>query len=146
MHGLDPVLIHPSLLVATTVQLSTPDCNSAFNSSFCGSRQVHTRGCLIGAQPAFVFFFCFFMWWCTNACPFCSCTESEPRDAGTDQKSSGIIRLHTIKQIIDRVRQTHAVVEKRRRYRQIFLGFNVTMKRYTSVSGSHVKLAAALLC
>lgn len=30
-------------------------------------------------------------------------TESEPRDAGTDQRSSGIIRLHTIKQIIDRV-------------------------------------------
>lgn len=29
--------------------------------------------------------------------------ESEPRDAGTDQRSSGIIRLHTIKQIIDRV-------------------------------------------
>lgn len=34
------------------------------------------------------------------------CTESEPRDAGTDQKSSGIIRLHTIKQIIDRVRES----------------------------------------
>lgn len=33
------------------------------------------------------------------------CIESEPRDAGTDQKSSGIIRLHTIKQIIDRVRE-----------------------------------------
>lgn len=30
-------------------------------------------------------------------------TESEPRDAGTDQRSSGIIRLHTIKQIIDQV-------------------------------------------
>lgn len=29
--------------------------------------------------------------------------ESEPRDAGTDQRSSGIIRLHTIKQIIDQV-------------------------------------------
>lgn len=29
--------------------------------------------------------------------------ESEPRDAGTDQRSSGIIRLHTIKQIIDKV-------------------------------------------
>ncbi|CAB1331863.1 unnamed protein product, partial [Coregonus sp. 'balchen'] len=28
--------------------------------------------------------------------------KSEPRDAGTDQRSSGIIRLHTIKQIIDR--------------------------------------------
>ncbi|TST35113.1 Tight junction protein ZO-1 [Bagarius yarrelli] len=28
--------------------------------------------------------------------------ESEPRDAGTDQHRSGIIRLHTIKQIIDR--------------------------------------------
>lgn len=33
-----------------------------------------------------------------------SCVENEPRDAGTDQRSSGIIRLHTIKQIIDRVR------------------------------------------
>lgn len=32
--------------------------------------------------------------------------ESEPRDAGTDQRSSGIIRLHTIKQIIDRVSVT----------------------------------------
>jgi len=32
-----------------------------------------------------------------------SLPESEPRDAGTDQRSSGIIRLHTIKQIIDRV-------------------------------------------
>ena len=30
-------------------------------------------------------------------------SESEPRDAGKDQRSSGIIRLHTIKQIIDRV-------------------------------------------
>ncbi|XP_068170598.1 tight junction protein ZO-1 isoform X3 [Antennarius striatus] len=34
---------------------------------------------------------------------------SEPRDAGTDQKSSGIIRLHTIKQIIDR--DKHAVLD-----------------------------------
>lgn len=34
---------------------------------------------------------------------FSSPPESEPRDAGTDQRSSGIIRLHTIKQIIDRV-------------------------------------------
>lgn len=33
----------------------------------------------------------------------CPLPESEPRDAGTDQRSSGIIRLHTIKQIIDRV-------------------------------------------
>ncbi|XP_075883430.1 tight junction protein 1 isoform X5 [Nelusetta ayraudi] len=35
--------------------------------------------------------------------------ESEPRDAGTDQRSSGIIRLHTIKQIIDR--DKHAVLD-----------------------------------
>uniref|UniRef100_A0A673D0M7 Zona occludens protein 1 n=1 Tax=Sphaeramia orbicularis TaxID=375764 RepID=A0A673D0M7_9TELE len=35
--------------------------------------------------------------------------KSEPRDAGTDQKSSGIIRLHTIKQIIDR--DKHAVLD-----------------------------------
>ncbi|KAM8894449.1 tight junction protein 1 isoform 6-T6 [Spinachia spinachia] len=35
--------------------------------------------------------------------------RSEPRDAGTDQKSSGIIRLHTIKQIIDR--DKHAVLD-----------------------------------
>ncbi|XP_056268707.1 tight junction protein ZO-1 [Pseudoliparis swirei] len=34
---------------------------------------------------------------------------SEPRDAGTNQKSSGIIRLHTIKQIIDR--DKHAVLD-----------------------------------
>lgn len=35
--------------------------------------------------------------------PLTGFPESEPRDAGTDQRSSGIIRLHTIKQIIDRV-------------------------------------------
>ncbi|XP_042566719.1 tight junction protein ZO-1 isoform X4 [Clupea harengus] len=35
--------------------------------------------------------------------------NSEPRDAGTDQRSSGIIRLHTIKQIIDR--DKHAVLD-----------------------------------
>ncbi|XP_049573852.1 tight junction protein ZO-1 isoform X4 [Syngnathus scovelli] len=35
--------------------------------------------------------------------------KSEPRDAGTDHKSSGIIRLHTIKQIIDR--DKHAVLD-----------------------------------
>ncbi|XP_052399561.1 tight junction protein ZO-1 isoform X4 [Carassius gibelio] len=35
--------------------------------------------------------------------------KSEPRDAGTDQRSSGIIRLHTIKQIIDR--EKHAVLD-----------------------------------
>ncbi|XP_068437915.1 tight junction protein ZO-1 isoform X10 [Clinocottus analis] len=35
--------------------------------------------------------------------------RSEPRDAGTDQKNSGIIRLHTIKQIIDR--DKHAVLD-----------------------------------
>ncbi|XP_037545359.1 tight junction protein ZO-1 isoform X2 [Nematolebias whitei] len=35
--------------------------------------------------------------------------KSEPRDAGTDVKSSGIIRLHTIKQIIDR--DKHAVLD-----------------------------------
>uniref|UniRef100_A0A3Q3R4X8 Zona occludens protein 1 n=1 Tax=Monopterus albus TaxID=43700 RepID=A0A3Q3R4X8_MONAL len=35
--------------------------------------------------------------------------KSEPRDAGPDQKSSGIIRLHTIKQIIDR--DKHAVLD-----------------------------------
>ncbi|XP_066557366.1 tight junction protein ZO-1 isoform X3 [Amia ocellicauda] len=35
--------------------------------------------------------------------------KSEPRDAGSDQRSSGIIRLHTIKQIIDR--DKHAVLD-----------------------------------
>uniref|UniRef100_A0A4W5NPN1 Zona occludens protein 1 n=1 Tax=Hucho hucho TaxID=62062 RepID=A0A4W5NPN1_9TELE len=35
--------------------------------------------------------------------------KSEPKDAGKDQRSSGIIRLHTIKQIIDRDR--HAVLD-----------------------------------
>uniref|UniRef100_A0A3P9QHX4 Zona occludens protein 1 n=1 Tax=Poecilia reticulata TaxID=8081 RepID=A0A3P9QHX4_POERE len=35
--------------------------------------------------------------------------RSEPRDAGTNQKSSGIIRLHTIKQIIDK--DKHAVLD-----------------------------------
>ncbi|XP_023381793.1 tight junction protein ZO-1 [Pteropus vampyrus] len=35
--------------------------------------------------------------------------ESEPRDAGTDQRSSGIIRLHTIKQIIDQ--DKHALLD-----------------------------------
>ncbi|XP_051949768.1 tight junction protein ZO-1-like isoform X8 [Xyrauchen texanus] len=35
--------------------------------------------------------------------------KSEPRDAGTDQRSSGIIRLHTIKQIIDQ--DKHAVLD-----------------------------------
>lgn len=35
--------------------------------------------------------------------------RSEPRDAGTDQHSSGIIRLHTIKQVIDR--DKHAVLD-----------------------------------
>ncbi|XP_039522822.1 tight junction protein ZO-1 isoform X3 [Pimephales promelas] len=35
--------------------------------------------------------------------------KSEPRNAGTDQRSSGIIRLHTIKQIIDR--DKHAVLD-----------------------------------
>ncbi|KAL1007169.1 hypothetical protein UPYG_G00082940 [Umbra pygmaea] len=34
---------------------------------------------------------------------------TEPRDAGKDQRSSGIIRLHTIKQIIDR--DKHAVLD-----------------------------------
>lgn len=57
------------------------------------------QGCLIGAH-------------CDYCCrslvlilfPVCfSYVGSEPRDAGTDQKSSGIIRLHTIKQIIDQV-------------------------------------------
>uniref|UniRef100_A0A672JCK4 Zona occludens protein 1 n=1 Tax=Salarias fasciatus TaxID=181472 RepID=A0A672JCK4_SALFA len=40
---------------------------------------------------------------------FLFCCKSEPRDAGTDQRSSGIIRLHTIKQIIDR--DKHAVLD-----------------------------------
>ncbi|XP_039933589.1 tight junction protein ZO-1 isoform X11 [Hirundo rustica] len=35
--------------------------------------------------------------------------KSEPRDAGSDQRSSGIIRLHTIKQIIDR--DKHALLD-----------------------------------
>ncbi|XP_078541056.1 tight junction protein 1 isoform X5 [Lissotriton helveticus] len=35
--------------------------------------------------------------------------RNEPRDAGTDQRSSGIIRLHTIKQIIDR--DKHALLD-----------------------------------
>ncbi|XP_069758464.1 tight junction protein ZO-1 isoform X2 [Narcine bancroftii] len=35
--------------------------------------------------------------------------RSEPRDAGTDQRSSGIIRLHTIKELIDR--DKHAVLD-----------------------------------
>ncbi|XP_052457917.1 tight junction protein ZO-1 isoform X23 [Carassius gibelio] len=35
--------------------------------------------------------------------------KSEPKDAGTEQRSSGIIRLHTIKQIIDR--DKHAVLD-----------------------------------
>uniref|UniRef100_A0A8C5A469 Tight junction protein 1a n=1 Tax=Gadus morhua TaxID=8049 RepID=A0A8C5A469_GADMO len=35
--------------------------------------------------------------------------KSEPRDAGTETKNSGIIRLHTIKQIIDR--DKHAVLD-----------------------------------
>ncbi|XP_053573525.1 tight junction protein ZO-1 [Bombina bombina] len=35
--------------------------------------------------------------------------RSEPRDAGTDQRSLGIIRLHTIKQIIDR--DKHALLD-----------------------------------
>ncbi|KAJ8272254.1 hypothetical protein COCON_G00111130 [Conger conger] len=35
--------------------------------------------------------------------------KSEPRDAGSDQRGSGIIRLHTIKQIIDR--DKHAVLD-----------------------------------
>ncbi|XP_057203249.1 tight junction protein ZO-1 isoform X4 [Triplophysa rosa] len=35
--------------------------------------------------------------------------KSEPKDAGTDQRSSGIIRLHTIKEIIDR--DKHAVLD-----------------------------------
>nr|XP_043896343.1 tight junction protein ZO-1 isoform X6 [Solea senegalensis] len=35
--------------------------------------------------------------------------KSEPRDAGKDQKNSGIIRLHTIKQIIDQ--DKHAVLD-----------------------------------
>ncbi|CAB1322620.1 unnamed protein product, partial [Coregonus sp. 'balchen'] len=35
--------------------------------------------------------------------------KSEPRDAGKDQRSSGIIRLHTIKQIIDK--DKHAVLD-----------------------------------
>uniref|UniRef100_A0A8C1Y3I2 Zona occludens protein 1 n=1 Tax=Cyprinus carpio TaxID=7962 RepID=A0A8C1Y3I2_CYPCA len=43
-----------------------------------------------------------------SECPFVN-THSEPRDAGTDQRSSGIIRLHTIKQIIDR--DKHAVLD-----------------------------------
>ncbi|KAJ8247816.1 hypothetical protein GJAV_G00250840 [Gymnothorax javanicus] len=35
--------------------------------------------------------------------------KSEPRDAGSDQRGSGIIRLHTIKQIIDR--DKHALLD-----------------------------------
>ncbi|XP_059366648.1 tight junction protein ZO-1-like isoform X11 [Carassius carassius] len=44
-----------------------------------------------------------------SKCPFVSKDTSEPKDAGTDQRSSGIIRLHTIKQIIDR--DKHAVLD-----------------------------------
>lgn len=56
------------------------------------------------------------------------CAESEPRDAGTDQKSSGIIRLHTIKQIIDRVSEstfphTFKCTGKRRRYKHLLVDF-----------------------
>lgn len=40
--------------------------------------------------------------------------ESEPRDAGTDQRSSGIIRLHTIKQIIDRVSMPYLLCKMHR--------------------------------
>ncbi|XP_078055985.1 tight junction protein 1 isoform X4 [Mustelus asterias] len=40
---------------------------------------------------------------------FYEIARSEPRDAGTDQRSSGIIRLHTIKQVIDR--DKHAVLD-----------------------------------
>uniref|UniRef100_A0A673BMZ8 Tight junction protein ZO-1-like n=1 Tax=Sphaeramia orbicularis TaxID=375764 RepID=A0A673BMZ8_9TELE len=39
--------------------------------------------------------------------------KSEPRDAGTDQRSSGIIRLHTIKQIIDRVRTLAFIMQNK---------------------------------
>lgn len=61
------------------------------------------QGCLIGARPVFIVVY--LLCWCDAVIlSHLSRIESEPRDAGTDQKSSGIIRLHTIKQIIDRVR------------------------------------------
>lgn len=107
MHGLDPVLSY----CFCSFQLSSPDSNSAFNSSIgLDSTSAHTRmsnwaaaslfafihfgffAHFLGRRDAFILLICF------------PATESEPRDAGTDQKSSGIIRLHTIKQIIDRVR------------------------------------------
>ena len=62
------------------------------------------QGCLIGAQPVFVVVGLLYWWDAVTV--HLSSIESEPRDAGTDQKSSGIIRLHTIKQIIDRVSKT----------------------------------------
>ncbi|XP_069481032.1 tight junction protein ZO-1 isoform X3 [Ambystoma mexicanum] len=40
---------------------------------------------------------------------FYEVARNEPRDAGTDQRSSGIIRLHTIKQIIDK--DKHALLD-----------------------------------
>lgn len=135
----------PSLFVASAVQLSSPDSNSAFNSSICWTRQVHTQGCLIGAQPVClplsVFDFCSFFppTGHIHFVHFFFCTESEPRDAGTDQKSSGIIRLHTIKQIIDRVRWTHERVKNRIHLKKVF-------PEKIWGSGIHNAFSAALWC
>lgn len=81
------------------------------------------QGCLIGAQPQFIVV-CLLRCVCDAVTLYLSLKESEPRDAGTDQKSSGIIRLHTIKQIIDRVREawsahTFKYTGKRCRYEHL---------------------------
>lgn len=103
-------------------------------------------GCLIGAQRVFIVV-CLVLMWCSNSVCLSS-VESEPRDAGTDQKSSGIIRLHTIKQIIDRVsesRFTHTNDMKLHKIQQIeiytsFSRFVMVMKRWqgaTVISTTH---------
>lgn len=82
-----------------------------FNSSIYGSRQLHAARMSNWGKACFlIVVLSLVLMWCSNSVHL-SPTESEPRDAGTDTKSSGIIRLHTIKQIIDRVRSytcTHA--------------------------------------
>lgn len=123
LHELGAVLIS-SHVVYIKAQLSSPDYYSGFNSSVYGSQQLHaTRMSNWGTACVYCCLSPVLMW-CSDSVRL-SHTESEPRDAGTDQKSSGIIRLHTIKQIIDRVRtakSAHArkCPGKRQIYKHLF--------------------------
>lgn len=126
--------------------------NSAFNSSVCWSRQVHTQGCLIGPQPMFVFLypflflFMFFLMWCTNSCPF-PVQRANPgmrertRKAQASSACTPSSRSLTGWDVY--------LWKNRRRRKHLFIGFIMVIKRCflkDGASGKHIKLSAALLC